>query len=215
MRKIVNREIQEYLSIVDEYYSSEAFPNDQNLDREKVTSLLSEKLKSAWHDADMAADTWSNLVLGIRSKPWVKFARNWEKACSLHTYKLIVGIRRDNGDWPCSVVLFLSFIGKQIGMLYVDMLAENNHRPFHEHSRTPGNSVPIPFASYSPLNKSHEEHYMEILEEVNRFFPEFTFFENRFADYKVKGVQTEDDYFTDIDLFMIFFERGLPAGVPT
>lgn len=215
MRQIVNKDLQKYLSIVDEYYSSEAFPNDPNLDREKVLSLLSDKLKVAWHAADLTAEVWGHLVLSFRNKAWVRFVRNWDKATP-HTYKLIVGIEPDNGDPPCSIVVFLSFIGRQIGMLYVDTLAAgSNNRPFYDHSRNSGNSFPISFASYSPLNKLHKKYSAEILEEVIKFFPDFTLFESQFADYKVKGVQTEEDYFVDIDLFMIFFERGLPAGVPT
>lgn len=129
---------------------------------------------------------------------------------------MVVGIDSGNNDIPSSIVVFISFVGKQIGMLYVDMLAAgSNNRPFYEHSRIPGDSHPVSFASYSPLNKLHEKYAVEILDDVVRIFPGFTFFENRFADYKVKGVQTEEDYYSDIDLFMVFFERGLPAGVPT
>jgi hypothetical protein len=215
MEQIVNRGIQDYLSIVDEYYSQEAFPNDERLTREMVISLLSDRLRSAWHDTDIAADRWRNLVLNVKGKPWVKFARDWEKATP-QAYKMIVGIEPDNNDIPSSIVVFLSFVGKQIGMLYVDMLAAgSNDRPFYEHSRTPGNYSPVSFASYSPLNKLQEKYSIEILEEISKLFPEFTLFENRFADDKVQGVQTEEDYYSDIDLFMVFFERGLPAGVPT
>lgn len=215
MRPVVNKELQRYLSIVDEYYSSEAFANDQNLDREQAISLLSEKIKSAWHEAYMAADAWRDLVLSIRSKPWVQFVRNWEQATP-QAYKVIVGMERGNNYPTCSIVVFVSFIGKQIGMLYVDMLAaESNNRPFYEYSRTSRNSLPVPFASYSPLNKVHAKYHMEILEEVNKFFPEFTFFENQFADYQVKGVQTEQDYYPVTYLWFFLKEASRPEFRPS
>lgn len=213
MQQTANSRLEEYLDIVRRHYSLSSFRTEASKD--EFFSSLSGDLKEAWNNAGLAASNWGLFINNIQNKPWVRFIRDWGMA-NRQCYKVIIGLKDDSSSAICSIVLFLSFIDKKIGFLYVDMNdALVNHHPFYDYSSNPSRRQLISFASYLPLNRLHATLSSEILVEINKVFPDFTLFDNRFADFKIEAIQTEEDDFYNIDLFMVFFERGLPAGIPT
>ncbi|QDK79924.1 hypothetical protein EXU85_15420 [Spirosoma sp. KCTC 42546] len=215
MQQTADKELSDYLSTIEKYYPLELIPDgiSLKLTHEEFLALFPAQLKRAWKEAEAAAGEWTKLVERIKEKSWIQFIRNHE-LMTRQAYKLIIGIKQENLEPGCSIVVFLSFIGKKIGLLYVDLNAPlSNQRPVYDYSRNPNRARPITYASYFPFTKSHELYISELLTEITSLFPEFTLFDNQLADYKVNTIQTEEDSYLNIDLFMVFFERGLPAGV--
>ncbi|GAB4044990.1 hypothetical protein [Spirosoma jeollabukense] len=208
--------LSKYLSTIEEYYPLELIPDGIafKISREQFLAPFPAQLKRAWQEAEAAAGEWTILIEKIRGKPWVQFIRNHE-LMTPQAYKLVIGIKQEHLQPSSSLVVFLSFIDKKIGLLYVDHSAKlSNQHPVYDYSRNPNQQRPIPYASYLPFTESHERYTPELLTEIASIFPGFTLFDNHLADYKVSAIQTEEDSYFNIDLFMVFFERGFPAGLP-
>ncbi|MCE6989632.1 hypothetical protein [Dyadobacter sp. CY323] len=214
MEHRVDKKRAEYLAIVSTYFSNDQIVEDGSMTADAYLDLLHPELIDTWKRKKAAFERWNEMLSQFGKLDWAYSSRNMHFDTN-EGFKVVVHIKLpDDLNRLVGISIHLSFLGNQIGFYYSDTKTELNNDPI---------GVPIKYSSlirshscqvnsevsYQPINDQHLIYKPLLADMVKRFFPEFVEFDNQYADFKVKDIQTELGYFKEIDLFQVFFGTNI------
>jgi len=211
MDKIAS-DLNDYLLVVNKYFSNEKIDESKVNDPRDFRYLFSTNLQNTWEKKMTEIERWNSLFQLFGEFDWALHTRDMSFDLN-HGFKLVLTFKHP--ELPMrniGIICHLSLIGNLIGLYYADSKTTKNNQPIgnpHKSSLTINNGQYEPYTSYSPFNDLHIKYKEVIIKTVHQIFPEFTEFDNCFADHKITSIQLDDDYYASIDLFQVFFGNNI------
>jgi hypothetical protein len=138
-----------------------------------------------------------------RLKDWESFIAHLRRDSKLrirdaqhepwHGYKAIISFGQGIG-----LCAYLSFMGNLIGFYYMQDDTPKSKRQIIDD-----------YESYDPCFERQTTFRELILRDLIQWFPEFTEFNNEYADYKIDQVHTYAGFKKNIDLFQVLFSDNI------
>jgi len=203
-----NNVLSTYKEIASRHFWEKEIPNTSVIYSDYYDLLKPEYHKACDSMKNFLAP-WNALLAELGDMDWVDWQIRDMSYNSNHIFKGVIMLKCDNKEKSTGIIFHLSLIGNQIGIYFSDHAIINNFRPIEEalyYSAEDANAPVIHRElSYFPLNDLHVKYKPALLMTIKEYFPDFTEFDNQFAESKMEWVQLEWGFYHNLDMFQVFF----------